>query len=235
MPRASKKPADLSESIRHQLNMYALAASAAGVGTLALSQPAEGRIVYTPAHRHIVLNHPVSLDLNHDGVADFTISIGQSTYYKVSNMWLWARSAARGDQVAGFISSASGAQIAYALFYREQINSGLSFSGGFMAARSRQKGHRSGACFGYWNNATKRYLGLRFPIKGQTHYGWARLNESCDRKGKVGITALLTGYAYETVPNKAIAAGKTEGPNVVTIQSAGLDRLAQGSTGRWKR
>jgi hypothetical protein len=30
--------------------------------------------------------------------------------------------------------------------------------------------------------------------------------------GSVYINATLTGYAYETIPNKPIIAGKTEGP-----------------------
>ena len=46
-----RKTAKLSESIHQQLSMYALAASAAGVGMLA--QPAEAKIVYTPVH-HVV-------------------------------------------------------------------------------------------------------------------------------------------------------------------------------------
>jgi len=32
------------------------------------------------------------------------------------------------------------------------------------------------------------------------------------------IVATLTGYAYETIPNKAIIAGKTKGLHVVTVQ-----------------
>jgi len=55
--------------------MYALAASAAGVGVLALPQPGDARIVYIPAHVSIVGPHgSYPLDLNHDKVTDFTIS-----------------------------------------------------------------------------------------------------------------------------------------------------------------
>ena len=46
----SRKTANLSKSVTHQLNMYALSASAAGVGALALAQPAEAKVIYTPAH-----------------------------------------------------------------------------------------------------------------------------------------------------------------------------------------
>ena len=51
-----RKTANLSESIHQQLTMYALAASAAGVGALGLGQTAQAKIVYTPANVRIVAN-----------------------------------------------------------------------------------------------------------------------------------------------------------------------------------
>jgi hypothetical protein len=69
-----RKTANLSDSVHHQLNKYALAAGAAGVGALALAQPAGAKIVYTPAHIGIGLRK-VGIDLNHDGITDFNITI----------------------------------------------------------------------------------------------------------------------------------------------------------------
>ena len=83
---------------------------------------------------------------------------------------------------------------------------------------------------GPWVNVTNRYLGVKFKINGKLHYGWARLNVKVVR-GQYEITATLTGYAYETIPNKAIIAGKTKGPDVITVQPGSLGRLAQGSAG----
>jgi hypothetical protein len=80
--------------------------------------------------------------------------------------------------------------------------------------------------FGPWENGGKgvknRYLGLRFQIKGKTHYGWARLNFPSPQ------LARLTGYAYETIPNKPIIAGKTKGADDSVEQPATLGRLALG-------
>src|SRR5580692_10290041 len=74
-----RKIANLRDCVQRQLNSYALAAGAAGVGMLALAQPAEAKIVYTAAHIPIVQNGgPVELDLNHDGINDFQFS---NTYY----------------------------------------------------------------------------------------------------------------------------------------------------------
>jgi len=68
---------------------------------------------------------------------------------------------------------------------------------------------------------------LRFKIHGKTHYGWARLSiPFADYK----FTATLTGYAYETVPNKPIIAGKTKGPDMVTVQPVSLGHLATGAS-----
>ena len=69
-PRATR---ELSASVAHQLNLYALAATAAGVGVLALAQPVEGKIVYTKAHKWLAPNSSFPLDLNHDGIVDFKL------------------------------------------------------------------------------------------------------------------------------------------------------------------
>ena len=57
------------------------------------------------------------------------------------------------------------------------------------------------SCSPTWKD---KYLGLRFIIKGQTHYGWARLD----------VLSLshwvIKDYAYNATPNKPILAGQTE-------------------------
>jgi hypothetical protein len=72
-----------------------------------------------------------------------------------------------------------------------------------------------------------RYLGMKFMINGEAHYGWARFSVTVN----VFLEATLTGYAYETIPNKPIITGKTNGPDVVAAEPASLGRLAQGASG----
>jgi hypothetical protein len=72
-----------------------------------------------------------------------------------------------------------------------------------------------------------RYLGLKFKIKGQFHFGWARIAVTTARNN---FTATLTGYAYETIPGKGIIAGKTKGPDVTTVDPASLGHLAAGAS-----
>src|SRR5579863_7567792 len=63
----------LSQELDKQLLPYVAAASAAGVGMLALAQPAEGKIVYRPTHKVVQINQAVPIDLNHDGIHDFDV------------------------------------------------------------------------------------------------------------------------------------------------------------------
>ena len=52
-----------------------------------------------------------------------------------------------------------------------------------------------------WANFPEGYLGLRFMIAGEIHYGWARLSIP----SATGFT--LKDYAYNSVPDEAIVAG----------------------------
>jgi hypothetical protein len=199
--------------LEQRLNLYALAASAAGVGMLALAQPAEARIVYTPTHRVIGENGHYNLDVNRDGITDFTIVnsyvCNSRTCFDVLNA-----NPVVGNGVEG-METIRQKSYAYALSRGAQIGPTRPFAGKLMAGRR---------CFsvtscltvtdwGRWFNATNQYLGLKFQIHGKTHYGWARLSVQDVEYSETGMTATLTGYAYETVPDKPIVAGKTSGPD----------------------
>jgi hypothetical protein len=83
---------------------------------------------------------------------------------------------------------------------------------------------------GSWINVNDRYLGVKFTINGETHYGWARL--SVQAVPPITFTATLTGYAYETIRNKSISAGQTketdDSSEAANATSGTLGRLALG-------
>jgi hypothetical protein len=221
-PRPRKK-ANLSESIYQQLNMYVLAAGAAGVGMLALAQPAEAKIVYTASNVAIGYGgvQDYHLDLNHDGIADFSIFTTNRSYQcgdrsrKIFGLFEKA-AAGNGAVTKGKL------KLAAALSAGVLIGPTRRFFGGTRTMSYRRHGYGGGCVSnqqrGYWQDANPGYLGLTFKISGRTHYGWARLIVT--RKFFEGFTAMLSGYAYETIPNKAIVAGKTKGPEDVNIEES---------------
>lgn len=222
--------------------MYALAAGAAGVGVMALAKPVEAKIVYTPAN--LKLHGVVPLDLNHDGIADFGLCLN-SNFGDVSCTLAdtGGRSGHKAGPLSPFayrlwveppISEKSKNEIWGHSTFKEQpaapaLRAGFRLGGErkfaagtrLMATWESSSGHQSYG--GPWKNVTDRYLGLKFVIKGKVHYGWARLTVNAADN----INATLTGYAYETIPNKSIIAGKTKGPDV-TVHSGTLGMLAAG-------
>jgi hypothetical protein len=220
--RPPRKPSKLSDSVHHQLSMYALAAIAAGVGGLALAQPAESEIIYTPTHHVIGENEKYNLALNHT-TTDFIISNLQCLGGTSCTSSAWAAlnlqpESSRGTpfEVVGYRSGGSRLWIA-ALKAGERISKKQTFTHWWEQMASKwYRGSTYWGTSGPWVNVTNRYLGLKFEIDGKFHYGWARLNVRVV-KGKFEIKAVLTGYAYETIPNKPIIAGKTKGPDVITL------------------
>jgi len=211
--KATRTPSRLSDSLQHQLNMYALAASAAGVGMLALAPAAEAKIVYTQANLRIRVNHGIiNLDLNHDGINDFQFS-ARYGYYRHSgtSTWgeeMWVGPAQQSNQVWGFVSSTWSALCADPLPRGQKVGpKGHFYPGGQIMVSEFQHAGGGGWRKCAWFDA-KAYLGLKFIIKGQTHYGWARV-KTAGRFG--GSRPIITGYAYETVPNRPIITGKKQG------------------------
>ena len=114
---------------------------------------------------------------------------------------------------------------AYALKPHSRISAKQQWLGFAMYYRSRSV-NTYGRVTGYWTDVKNRYLGFKFQIKEKTHDGWARLNVRANfDSNKIGV---LTGYAYETIPNKPIITGKTKGPDVITLEPGSLGVLAGG-------
>jgi hypothetical protein len=243
-PRQCKPANLLSPQLEKSLAAYAAAAISAGVSLMALASPSEARIVYTPANTPIPVNGGlVPLDLNHDGVADFSFS-NWSYVFKCCEL------------TDAFLVQVAPATKTNAVWGRGSFHfSFQGFNGGFASALHRgfsvganksyfQNGRHglvgfsidnpissfTTRTYGQWLQTKGRYLGLQFLIDGQVHYGWARLTVSGPQSG--GFAVSLTGYAYETIPNKPIITGKTKGPDVITVNERSLGHLARGASQR---
>jgi hypothetical protein len=233
--RKSRQALRLDPKLEKNLVAYTLAAAAAGVGLLALSNAAEAKIVYTKTYQVIPPNHSLSLDFYKKGVTNFVIANkSAATSYRVYDR-IYVNAAVPNSFV-GFNSQPS------ALRSGSRVGSGAPF----------YSGHREGLSGGYvhvygtmetafypprrtsgpWAQvgSKTRYLGLKFTIKGQYHYGWARLHiKSTKGREHARFTAFLTGYAYETIPNRAIITGKTKGRNAIALDPVTLGTLAVGT------
>jgi len=233
-----RTPAELSKSLNQQLNMYALAASAAGVGLLA-AQPAEAKIVYTPAHAKVV--QPVPIDLNHDAIVDFNLVrqgtiVGTNVVYSLLACQFTFKTSNGGPDCLSTNTNAIRAVVSKGRLSGAALRGGAKIQGGdrfttfaYLGTVVRTYSHAYWQ--GPWLNGGKgvknRYLGLKFKIKGRVHFGWARITVTTTSHN---FTATLTGYAYETIPGKAIIAGATTDPDVTTVSPASLGHLAAGAS-----
>jgi hypothetical protein len=236
MRSRTRVPVTLSESLHRRLNSYAIAATAAGVSALALTPRSEAKIVYTKTHQVIGFNGIYALDINNDGIFDVVLSqwYASSNYRGLTGLGLVAKPGIGN----GVVATSQG--LASALDRGVRIGASQRF---LSLSRSNQAAsmvdvQSSSSGRGLWKNVDDRYLGLKFQLGGQTHYGWARLRVQMVN----GITATLTGYAYETVPNRPIRAGRTQGgsdagttstdaSNPNRKQATSLGSLARGAQG----
>jgi hypothetical protein len=219
---SSHLPSDLRSSTHQRLNMYALAAGAAGVGMLALTQPAEAKIIYTPANVTILGPHgSYRLDLNHDGVAEYTL--GNTTFHNTDqHIWNLSETGVAGNAVVGTFIYRGFPESAHAFNKGDQIGPGLLFFQGPEKMVSFYSGGGGYSADGNWVNVRNRYLGLKFRIAGQTHYGWARFSVEV-KTGPVRVIATLTGYAYESAADTAIVAGQTSAPGAEALNLPALN------------
>jgi hypothetical protein len=247
----SRKTAKFSPTINRHLNMYALVASTAGVGVLALTQSAEAKIVYSAAHIPIVVNGPVALlDLNNDGVIDFTfrntfLPTNCLSRHSCTESIRATLSVTPQQQTNGVWYVRSYAHLcAAALKKGRRVGPFSPFTpeeGLWLAFISQSSGTNFNYC--PWLNVKSAYLGLKFVITGKTHFGWVRITMA-----GLGADETITDYAYETINGKSIIVGKkadeddAEQVNPESLFSppfapATLGELAMGAPGLsiWRR
>jgi hypothetical protein len=225
-------------SLHGQLTAYALAAGTAGVSALALSVPAHAEIVYTSVHQSIGRNGMLLLDINHDGIIDFTLreAFVFSNIFGGGSTWnnkLYIIPAAGGGIAGGFYTL-------FGMVGELPGGAGIGPRRSFMTDRPMVRwdvGLGDGYCVGSWCYSTTGFLGLRFQINGQTHYGWARLTAVFNYRTH-SMDSQLIDYAYETSADTRILAGKMRGessrsPSDIDTsvqQPATLGLLALGSS-----
>jgi hypothetical protein len=206
--RANKQriTARLKPVLEGKLLKYSAAAT--GLAS-ALSAPlnANAEVIATLANQQMHgYNNIYQIDLNNDGIADASIMVYTFDYCCSSGAFddgqsMRARGAQPGNEIAinekkwalpgkrGQIFGSSDPFVESAGLAYHQADGDQSFSTHHTA--------------GPWFKMYHRFLGVKFLISGETHYGWIRLNVPSPFGGTI------TGYAYETEANKPITAGFT--------------------------
>mgnify|MGYP003952919333 CR=1 FL=1 len=74
------------------------------------------------------------------------------------------------------------------------------------------------ATIGDYQPGSDGYIGVKFDIGGNIHYGWIRVNPTTD-----GTSCMVLDYAYESTPNTGIIAGDYGGSGLVGVQKTSAD------------
>ena len=199
----------LYESVHRRLNTCAIATLVAVVSVLALAQPSEAKVVYTPAN--VVIQSSYNLDLNNDGITDFTIQNVLKFTNRCDEYAYVDEGPASENGVVPYYDI--NGEWPAALTQGATIGSGPQFEGSLATMAFFSLNCPFERSEVPWVDVVQHYLGLRFQVNGQTHYGWARLSVLLHqgRGGGGSFVVTLTGYAYETVAGNSILAGQTSG------------------------
>jgi hypothetical protein len=219
IPPQKQTATQLAAALDKDLSAYAIAATAAGVGILMSALPANAKIVYTPSNIPITQNKGlIPLDLNHDGTPDFEFSNFSYQTHGLGEIFLKVEPVQQSNEIWG--AESEGHLCAAALPLGKQVGPKGRFqqdpAAGLYMAHVGLKS-TGDTYFGPWHKVETAYLGLKFTVKGKTHFGWARIEFA--GQGEF-FTARISGYAYETIADKSILAGKTKGPASRTEQAA---------------
>jgi hypothetical protein len=224
-PSTQSKP--LNQHLVRRLLAYA---TVAGAGIAGCASDAKAEVVYTPTHNNI--NRDFYLDLNHDAIGDFHIH----SYYLSGFASLNVIPLVNGNKIAavhhlcgvkGYQSTAAGPL---------QLGAVIGPNSPFQAnATCMVHAFESSSPTGPWLGKTDRYLGLEFYVNGEKHFGWARL--SVQSVYCFSCIGRIFGYAYETIPGKAIIAGDEGHSTEASAKPVILGALALGAPGLslWRR
>jgi hypothetical protein len=243
----------LPETIDHRAKLYSLVAAAAGVSMLALAQPAEAEIIITNKTIPIQVGTPLLLDLNGDGTADFSFYLASNSSHGTVHLYSLFVNPLEGGEVIGETSSKFGRRLASALVRGAKIGPGGPFRGS-QIEESNLCLRRCGTTntnppysfdqhlYGDWGGShPNRFLGVKFLIKSETHYGWVRMTVTVQHKGngsgpKGSFSGTITEYGYESIANKPCYAGLAGNDPAADRDETGnsgasLGMLALGSDG----
>lgn len=180
----------------------------------ALAVPATAEVAYTQVNVTIAVGGYYAMDLNHDGLADFTLRspILQGLCQSGDqDSWSLTVTPGSGNSVA-VLAGQPNSGFTAALPTNVAVNASEAYSTGTSVMAELQWGYCGTYTLGQWIGIPTGYIGLQFRAPdGSIHYGWAKVSTAAyvDRYGVVHSMTIIWGYAYETVAGQAILTGQT--------------------------
>jgi|HubBroStandDraft_5_1064220.scaffolds.fasta_scaffold08072_2 hypothetical protein len=195
------------------MNWMELTATAAILLSTVLVGRAAAEVVYTKVNVSIPVGGAYNIDLDQDGITDFTLrSHLLEDYCQFGDGYAWTLIVipANGGGVvtdAGSVTASDAAALQNGL----AVNHEQRFYGGVAVMAGLDWGFCGTSVFGEWLNLPNRYLGLQFKdAANNAHYGWAKVSTTAyiDQYGTLHASTVLSGFAYETTPNQGILTGQ---------------------------
>jgi len=180
------------------------------------------------------------IDLNGDQINDISLMAeSDSTFYTGTSVQLNLAMAfvGSGNAIAGasstystFGGSTTTYQIAYGLNPGIPISNSMSFNSGTEPHVLGQYLVSYGTWMGNFVDVVDKFLGVRFLINGNVHYGWVRLDVELSGASAPKIT--VKGYAYEDVPNTQIATSLINSVLSDAVSNLGVADVADNGNGQ---
>ncbi|SRR5579862_4810477 len=210
-PKEPTRRSRCTTPLNRKLERKLLGYVAAGVGLATAAAPAEAQIIYTPSN--IPMAHSLygtagvtQLDLNNDGVADFSFAnfIYAASSRSFDDLSVSGKQA--GNSVVGVLLKGQSNITAAVLPRGVEVGPSNSFIRGanMVGIFGSHYGHFAS---GGWIPVEAGYLGLKFVISGEVHYGWALVKFPYPYGFNSGS---IYGYAYESTPNQSIVTGRVK-------------------------
>ena len=192
-----KYPKKLPDNLDKKLLAYSIAAGAVVLG----GAETQAGVVYTDPADVTLDSNGETFEIQFSGATKFKITFGEITYSSIKYRGI------------GIYSSTDSARIlkmdipqnyvkALSSNYIISDKTGNNFSDGW---QSNITSISDSFTRGHFNGAGDKYVGLKFKIGENTHYGWVRINVDS------GVNSIIIkDYAYESTPDLGIKAGEED-------------------------
>lgn len=197
---SNRKAEALPENLTKRLTAYAMAATAAGVGMLALATPAQASIILNTTPLSIIPPvGPVIINgvarLGFDSTTTFvsrpTPGMKYKTFNRQAEMLAFNGGFVAGPLAKSALIDKSGVFVSNSLFagWHYKSKSGV-------VVKSLASG--------LWANKSG-YLGFKFKSNNETYFGWAHVKVTESAKVQTGV---ISSFAYEDSADTPILAGE---------------------------